>query len=62
MKEITIQLTDGEHARLQRLADERTKQDAHSRNPRTFTPEMCLVDFVRACQPGGSGWKYRGPS
>lgn len=55
--EITIELTDDEWARLQALAEERTQQAAKTRNKRRFTPEDCLVEFVRACQPDGSGWR-----
>lgn len=46
MKNLTIAVTDEEYARLLRLAESRKK-----------SPVDCVRDFIRTCQPGGSGWK-----
>jgi hypothetical protein len=42
---LTIDLSDVYAERLQALARARNK-----------TPEACVLDFIAACQPGGSGW------
>jgi len=45
VKNLTVTVTDDEYARLLRLAEFRKK-----------SPVDCVRDFIRSCQPGGSGW------
>jgi hypothetical protein len=43
---LTIDLSDAYAAKLRALAETRKR-----------SPEQCILDFLAACQPGGSGWR-----
>lgn len=58
MKRITVELTDEQYAKLERLATQRGNECKP--RPRTVTPEECLIEFVDTCKPGGSGWDVPG--
>lgn len=50
---LTIELTDEEFAKLNKLADSRTKM---SQGKTQYTPETCLRSFIRNCVTDGGGW------
>lgn len=50
--EMRITMSEAQWDKLQSLAHARTTRQ------RAVTPEQCLLDFIDAAQPGGSGWKH----
>lgn len=47
MKVFTLNMPDAYAERLKALAAARGRSE-----------EQCLLDFIAACQPGGSGWQH----
>lgn len=47
MKRVVVELSDVEYERLLQLSKRRCR-----------TPVQCMQDFVRTCQPEGSGWTH----